>query len=668
MRTDAPRIRVRHEWLDPACVMRTARFLLLLAWVPAPAAAQAAPAESWPAYGHDPEGTRLSPLADITPANVARLRVAWRYSTGEADVKAGRPTSLEATPIVVDGTLYFNTPLGRVIALDPESGAERWVFDAKVNRNRTFGDWVARGVSSWLDQAAPPGSACRRRIIVATVDARLLALDGATGRPCAGFGAGGTVDLRRGLRNRPYEPEEYEETSPPAVVNDMIIVGSAVADNNRTDAASGEVRAYDARTGRLRWTWDPVPQDPRDPAWGTWQGPRAHRTGAANAWSVIAADPARDLVVIPTGSPSVDYFGGARVGDDRYANSVVALRASTGKLLWAFQTVHHDLWDYDNASPPALVDVMKDGRTVPAVLQATKAGMLFVLDRETGRPLWPVEERAVPASDVPGERASPTQPFSAIEPLSPLRVPSESLWGADAADRAACRDRVAGFRNEGVFTPPSVRGTLAVPSNIGGAHWGGLAYDPPAGLVIVPVNRLATAVRLIPRADAPAAHARDMASRINAEYTDMRGTPYVLRREILRSPGGLPCTPPPFGELVAVSLATGRAAWRVPLGGAPRLRGDSAAYPSEWGSPNLGGPIVTASGLVFIGAALDPFLRAFDAATGRELWKGALPAGGKATPMTYRARAGGRQFVVIAAGSSGGPWGKGDEVVAFALP
>jgi quinoprotein glucose dehydrogenase len=644
--------------------------LMLVAVLPATLSAQSPPAPAeWPAYGADARGSRFSPLSDITPANVATLRVAWRYSTGEASQgpDPGRPTSFEATPIVVDGTLFFSTPLGRVIALDPETGAQRWVFDAKLSRAHSFGDWNSRGVSTWVDARAAKDAACRRRIIAATVDARLFALDAATGTPCHQFGTGGSVDLRRGLRNPPDELEEYEETSPPAVVNDVIVVGSGVADNSRIDAASGEVRGFDARTGRLLWTWDPVPQDPRDPAYATWKGAGAHRTGAANAWSVIAADPERGLVVVPTSSASVDYYGGKRLGENRYANSVVALNASTGRLVWHFQTVHHDLWDYDNASPPALVTVVKNGRATAAVLQATKTGMLFVLDRGTGTPLWPVQERRVPVSDIPGEQAWPTQPFSAIEALSPHRIPPGQLWGVDDADRAACRERLGRLRNEGIFTPPSLQETLVIPANIGGAHWGGLAFDSARQLAIVPVNRLATAVRLIPR-EQMKRRMRDSGSRIHAEYTDMGGTPYVMRREIVRSPKGLPCTPPPFGELVGVSLATGRVAWRTPLGSIQPLLPDSVRVPPEWGSPNLGGPIATAGGLVFIGAALDHFVRAFDTQTGRELWKGALPAGGKATPMTYRARAGGRQFVVIAAGGSGGPWGKGDELVAFALP
>jgi quinoprotein glucose dehydrogenase len=650
--------------------MRSARCLLssLLATSLAAQTPANRPIAEWPAYGRDPEGTRFSELTDITPANVAALRVAWRYSTGEASgPETHRPTSLEATPIVVDGTLFFSTPLGRVIALDPETGTERWVFDAKVGRAHMFGDWTSRGVSTWLDPSAKPGEACRRRIIVATVDARLISLDAATGAPCRQFGTQGTVDLRRALRNAPFELEEYEETSPAAVVRNVIVVGSGVADNNRTDAASGEVRGFDARSGRLLWTWDPVPQSPSDPAYATWQGADAHRTGAGNAWSVIAADAERDLVIIPTGSASPDYFGGKRLGENRYANSVVALRGSTGQLVWSFQTVHHDLWDYDNASPPALVTLTKGSTSTPAVLQATKTGMLYVLNRETGEPIWPVEERPVPASDVAGEKAWPTQPFSTIEPLSPHRIPADQLWGASDSDRVFCQARLGRARNEGIFTPASLAGTLVVPSNVGGAHWGGLVFDPSRQLAIIPVNRLATEVRLIPRERLKSVQDSETGSRMNAEYTDMKGTPYVMRREIVRSPSGLPCTPPPFGELVAVSLVTGKAVWRIPSGSFPPPP-HGAPPPPSWGAPSLGGPIATASGVVFLGATPDHFLRAYETETGRELWKGALPAGGKATPMTYRARPGGRQFVVIAAGGSGGLWGKGDELVAFALP
>jgi quinoprotein glucose dehydrogenase len=620
----------------------------------------------WPAYGGDEGGTRFSPLTQIRRDNVARLAVAWTFHTGDA-ARGGMAwhAAFEATPLVVDGAMYLSTPTGRVIALAPESGRELWRFDARVDSMTHFGDYASRGVSTWLDPAAPIGAACRRRIFVATIDARLVALDGRTGRPCAGFGAGGTVDLRRGLRNAPIAAGEYEQTSPPAVVRGLVIVGSGVADNDRTDAPSGEVRAFDARTGALRWTWDPVPQDPRDPAYATWRGPDAHRTGAANAWSVIAADSARDLVFVPTGSPSVDYYGGTRLGDNRYANSVIALRASTGRVEWHFQTVHHDIWDYDNAAPPALVTVRRGGRAVPAVLQATKTGMIFVLDRETGRPLFPVEERPVPRSTVPGEVAAATQPFSTLPLLSPHRFTADSAFGLTPASREACRQRAAALRNEGVFTPPSLQGTLVLPSNIGGAHWGGLAYDAERGIAVVPVNRIAAEVRLLDTAGVRTDTLRG--ERLGEDWNRMRGTPYILHRMLFFGEDHVPCTPPPFGALVAIDLGSGKKLWEVPLGDMAGLRQAPVAALRALGSPNLGGPIATAGGLVFVAATLDRRLRAFDIGTGRELWSAPLPAGGKATPMTYLG-ADGRQYVAIAAGGDGKAFGRGDALLAFALP
>ena len=626
------------------------------------------PPGDWPAYGGDAGGSRFSPLTQVHRGNVAALRVAWTFHTGEAR-RGGmlRNAAFEATPLVVDGTMYLSTPGGLVIALAPESGRMRWRFDARVDSTTHFGDYVSRGVSTWLDPAAALGSACRRRILVATVDARLIALDGATGRPCAGFGTAGTVDLRQGLRNAPSFAGEYEETSPPAVVRGLVIVGSGVADNTRTDAASGEVRAFDARSGALVWTWDPVPQSPDDPAYATWRGPEAHRTGAANAWSVIAADSARDLVFVPTGSPSVDYYGGGRLGDNRYANSIVALRATTGRVVWHFQTVHHDLWDYDNAAPPALVTVRRDGRAIPAVLQATKTGMLFVLDRGTGRPIFPVEERPVPHSTVPGEEAAATQPFSTLPLLSPHRFVPDSAFGVSPERRAACRAHVAALRNEGVFTPPSTQGTLALPSNIGGAHWGGLTYDSERGIVVVPANRVAGEITLLDTAGLRMDTLGMSESRVGESWTRMHGTPYVLHRFLLLGPDNVPCTPPPFGTLVAIQLGTGRRLWEVPLGDMSALVKAPAGTLRGMGSPNLGGPIATAGGLVFVAATLDRQLRAFDIETGRELWSAPLPAGGKATPMTYLG-ADGRQYVAIAAGGDGGGFGRDDALVVFALP
>ena len=637
------------------------------------AALTALPAQEvgWIANGRDVQGTRYLPASEITRENVSRLEVAWTYHTGETDPRFAtkKPTAFEATPLVVDGTMYLGTPLGRVIALDPATGRERWVFDPKIERDVTYGDFASRGVSTWLDESAPAGAACRRRIFVATAQSQLFALDGRDGRPCPGFGRAGVVDLTAGLRIPPFEPEAYSMTSPPLVVNGLVVTGSSVSDNSRPNPASGEVRAYDARTGALEWTWDPIPQDPSDEAYGEWRGAMAHKSGAANAWSVLAADPERDLVFVPTGSAAPDYYGVMRLGDNRYANSIVALKASTGKLVWAFQTVHHDLWDYDNASPPALVSLTRNGTRVPAVVQGTKTGMLFVLDRDTGRPVFPVEERAVPSSDIPSEQASRTQPFTVTPPLSPHRFEVGQVWGLTDADRAACRAAIEGLRNEGIFTPPSVRGTLVMPSNIGGAHWGGVAIDPVREIAVVPVNRIAAMVQLIPREgfDQERARAADQRLGQDYEYNSMQGTPYFMRRRMLLAPSRLPCTPPPFGTLVAIDLKTGGHLWEVPLGSftRPLDPGLAAKVPPGWGSPNLGGPIVTAGGVIFIGAALDRWLRAYDVETGRELWRGALPESGKATPMSYRLTSG-EQFVAISVGG-GGAWGAGDSVVAFRL-
>ncbi|MCC6241681.1 MAG: pyrroloquinoline quinone-dependent dehydrogenase [Gemmatimonadaceae bacterium] len=640
--------------------LRRLFLLALVCFVPQRATAQPTAATEWPAYGGDHGGTRFSPLTQVHRANVASLTTAWTFHTGET-LPGSR--SFEATPILVDGTLFLSTPLGKVIALDPVTGRERWRFDAKVDARAGFGDFTSRGVSTWRDPAADPAAVCGRRIIAATIDGRLFALDARSGALCPDFGRHGVISLREGLRNKPFEFAEFEVTSPPAIINGLIVVGSAIADNNRTDAASGEVRAYDARTGRKVWSWDPVPQRADDPVFGAWQGKDAHRTGAANAWSVIVADTARDLVFVPTSAPSPDYYGGARLGRNDYANSIVALRATTGKVVWHFQTVHHDLWDYDNAAPPALVDVTIDGRTRAAVLQASKTGMLFVLDRETGQPLVPVEERPVPPSDISGEVAWPTQPFSALPSLSPHRLQPSDAFGLTDASRAACRAQIAALRNDGIFTPPSVRGTLAFPSNIGGAHWGGVAWDAPRQRVIVPVNTVAAFIRLVPTAGTDIAALRQEAKSRNHQVNHLRNTPFHQVRGLLIGPDGVPCTPPPFGSLVAVDLATRSIAWSVPLGNPSAASASGAAL----GSPNLGGAIVTAGGLVFIGATLDQQFRAFDVETGRELWRAALPAGAKATPMTY-VGADGRQYIVIAAGGDGGRFGSSDALLAFRLP
>lgn len=629
------------------------------------------PNGDWPAYGRDAGGSRYSPLAKINRNNVQKLKVAWTYRTG--DVSDGSHTAsastFEATPILVDGTLYLSTSFNRVIALDPETGTERWSYDPKIDLSIHYDDGLtSRGVSTWLDPQRGAGQFCRRRIFEAINDGRLVALDGATGTPCKDFGTSGVVDLTHGVRN--FLQGRYHMTSPPAVIGNLIIVGSAIGDNNRVEEASGIVRAFDARTGQLRWSWNPIPRNQADPAWKTWAGDSASRAGAANVWSIISADAERDLIFLPTSSASPDYYGGERKGQNLYANSVVALRASTGKLVWHFQVVHHDLWDYDIPAEPALITVRRRGREIPAVAVATKMGNLFILERETGKPLFPVEERFVPQGGVKGEELSATQPFPvAPRPLVPQqKIKPEDAWGITPAEREQCRERIKSLRSDGIFTPPSLQGSLMYPGNIGGMHWGGTSFDPQRGLLVTNTNRIAAVITLIPREGFNIEEQAEWkALNPTTSLSSQKGTPYILSRGYLLNEHAVPCTPPPWGTLVAVDLTTGAVRWEVPLGTMPELT--AVPESSHWGSLNLGGSIVTAGGLVFIAAARDNYLRAFDIETGAELWKGGLPASAQATPMTYLARKGGKQFVVIAAGGHSGLHTKlGDYVVAFALP
>ena len=624
------------------------------------AKSQQAGGDQWPAYGRDGGGSRYAPVAEVTPDNVGKLRVAWTYHTGAMPLTgAGLKSAFEATPILVDGVLYFSTPFNRVIALDPQTGAERWTYDPKVDPAGSYSEVTSRGVSTWRDR--PTG---QHRIILATIDARLIALDAANGQVCKDFGQDGQVDLTRDVRivNR----GDYQVTSPPAVIGDLIIVGSSIGDNRGVEIERGVVRAYDARTGQLRWSWDPIPVDAKDPARKTWQGESATRTGAANAWSIISVDERRGLVFVPTGSPSPDFYGGERKGDNRYANSVIALRAESGKVVWHFQVVHHDLWDYDVASQPMLITIKRNGRAVDAVAVGTKIGHLFLLDRDTGKPLFPVEERRVPQTDVPGEQSSMTQPFPTLPAaLVPQKLTPDDAWGLTPADKEACRERIKSLRSEGVFTPPSIKGTIIFPGNVGGMNWSGMAYDPTRNLVIVNTNRLATMARLIPRDEYTRLRASHEGDRLKGEFAQQKGTPYAMYREPLLGPSGAPCNAPPWGALAAVDAATGALRWEVPFGMIPQL----GMFPkaSEWGSLNLGGSVVTAGGLVFIAAAMDTYLRAFDIETGREVWKGELPASAQAAPMSYEV--GGKQYVVICAGGHGKLGTKrGDAVIAFALP
>jgi quinoprotein glucose dehydrogenase len=602
----------------------------------------------WPNYGNDPGGMRYSPLTQINRDNVSKLKIAWVFHTGDiSDGSGGRKRSgFETTPILVDGMLYITTPFNRVIALDPVTGKQRWSYDPKIDQTWEYGDGlINRGVSTWLDPLRASEQPCRRRIFEATQDARLIALDAATGKPCSDFGQAGQVTLGNVAG---YVPGRYHMTSPPAVIDDIVVVGSAIDDNQRVDMPEGVVRAFDARTGALRWSWDPIP--------------RTGKAGAANAWSIMTVDLERHLVFVPTGSASPDYYGGLRPGDNKWANSVVALHAQTGKIAWGFQLVHHDLWDYDTASPPLVATLSHSGRQIPVVIQGNKTGLLYVLNRNTGTPVFRVEERPVPQSDVPGELTSPTQPFPvAPPPLAPHQLSADNAWGPTRADRDACRNWIAGFRNEGIFTPPSIKGTLAVPGNLGGMTWSGYAFDPSRSVLVINVNNLPARVRLIPRDKV-----KD--DKEDGEYGPQTGSPYGMLRRFLQSPSDLPCGAPPWGTLTAVDMTKGTIRWQVPLGSMQDFGGAHDSIPL--GSISLGGPIATAAGLIFIAGTTDPHIRAFDVETGKELWKAQLPASGNATPMTYRAGPNGKQYMVIAAGGhpniTEDPLG--DALVAFTLP
>lgn len=623
----------------------------------------------WAYFGATQAGTRWSALDQINRANVADLEVAWTYRTGELErlgPERSREQSFENTPVLVDGLLIVCTPTARVIALDPESGAERWIFDPNtypLPRNIHFPK--CRGVSPWLDPLAAEDAPCRRRLLYGTWDFTIYAIDARNGRRCPGFGDGGAVHPDPGM---PLIPGEFLAIpSPPAIVGDVAIFGSMIFDNLRAAAPSGKVRAIDARSGAVRWEFDPIPRDPADPVAGTWHGDSGRTSGHANVWAPMAVDEELGLVYLPTTSPSPDFYGGLRHGDNRHANSLVALRGATGELVWAAQIVHHDVWDYDLPAQPILVDLDRDGSTVPAVVQLTKQGLVFIFDRRSGEPFFPIKERPVPGDGAPGEWYSPTQPFPVKPPpLVATGISPEDAWGFTFIDRWLCRRQIEALRHGPLYTPPGEQGTILMPGFAGGANWGGGAVDPVRRVLYVGTLHVPGVAKLVPRADGADLYVPPDTIDIRGKIRfPQYGTRYAVENWLLASPLGAPCTAPPWGRLSAVDLERGEILWQVPLGTLEKML--PLPLPLEMGPPHAGGAIITAGGLVFIAASADDRFRAFDAERGQVLWETDLPAGGQAIPMTYAV--GGRQFVVLAAGGHflyrTTP---GDFVIAYALP
>lgn len=604
----------------------------------------------WPTYGGQPGGSQYSSIRQINRSNVRELKVAWTYNSGDMRrrSKFSHPTTSEVTPILANDSLYLCTPLSNVVSLDPSTGVEKWRFEfAKSPEETTNPVYNCRGVSYWESGASTSKRvACEKRVIEATDSGFLLALDADTGLPCIGFGVNGKVDLNA----LDYAGDgRISVTSPPAIAGDVIVIGGTVADNRDLDTLDGIVRGFDVRSGKELWSWNPIPADLSD------------RVGGANTWAPISVDEERGWVFLPTGSPSWDNFGTNRIGRIPDGNAVVVLDAQSGKKIWSYQTTHHDLWDYDLAAMPTLGTVVREGRRVDAVIQATKTGMIFLLDRETGRPLFPVEERPVPMSDIPGETSAATQPFPVLPaPVSSHSLSSADAWGITIFDQFICRERISALRNEGLYTPPSLHGSLLYPSFLGGVNWGGLAYDELNSIAVVNSTDVPLSIQLHERKkfdrerDAPEGYS----------VFSMDGSPYMATRGPIISPWGVPCNPPPWGRLTAIDMNSGETLWQVPFGGIEVVAGISS--PSAWGAPNQGGPIITGGGLIFIGASLDARLRAYDLATGEELWSEKLPAPATATPMTYDAN--GRQFVVIAAGGHASLKTElSDAIVAFSL-
>lgn len=609
------------------------------------------PAEpTWNTFNGQLNAQKYSPLDQIDTSNVGKLEKVWEYHTGDmSDGSGDKPPSVwSATPIFANDTLYLGTPFYRIVALDPATGKEKWTYDPHATlKALTQPDLKNRGVAYWQAEKPVAGEACQKIVYIGTMDAKLHAVDADTGTPCAGFAQNGTLDVNQW--NTVNDKWPLSLLQPPTVYKDKLLIGWAGKDWDFEQAPPGSVFAVDARTGKLDWTLNLIPEDVRA------------QTGTANVWASMSVDPQRGILYLPVSSPSPNYWGGNRTEPIPLATSVTAVDIATGKVIWSRQLVHHDIWDYDTNAAPTLMDLEVDGKTVPALMQTTKMGFLFALNRLTGEPIWPIDEMKVPTkTDAQGETVYPTQPVPTVPaPLNDIhRHPS--VWGlANAVSFGQCQKDFDAARYDGIYTPPSTKGTgtLTYPATVGGVEWGGAAYDPKDGTLVVNFSDVVQFYKLIAKADFDK-------YKDNPSFHTQQGAPYGVTIDTALNWAGMPCWAPPFGSLTAIDMKTGKPLWQRPLGEVQKW---GFYMPGSWGSPTIGGPAVTAGGLIFIGATMDDKVRAFDTRTGEELWSSIVMAPTVAAPAIYEYK--GREYVAFASGGNTILKGEvGDQVAVYALP
>ncbi|WP_242221358.1 glucose/quinate/shikimate family membrane-bound PQQ-dependent dehydrogenase [Shinella zoogloeoides] len=616
------------------------------------------PAGEWHQYGRTPYGQRYSPLDQINTDNVGTLKVAWQYRTGDVKLPDDvGETTYQVTPLKIGDTLYMCTPHNWAIALDAATGKEKWKYDSNSGMNPDRQHQTCRGVTFYADPAATAGTACATRVYLPTSDARLIALDAETGDVCTNFAENGVLHLEKGM---PYNPAGYYySTSPPVITDGKIIIGGAVNDNYSTQEQSGVIRAFDVNSGALIWNWDSGNPDVTTPL----PEGQVYTVNSPNSWSVFSYDDALGLVYIPLGNQVPDQLGMGRSEHvEKYSSSIVALDIKTGAVRWVRQTVHHDLWDMDVPAQPALIDITRDGATIPALVGPTKQGDIYVLDRRTGEPIIPVKEVPAPTGTIPEDFSAPTQPLSDLT-FSPPPLTEKNMWGVTMFDQLACRIDFLSMKYEGRYTPPSLEGTIVYPGNFGTFNWGSVAVDPERQVMFGMPTYLAFTSRLVPRDQVPPKGQDEKGSEQGLNRND--GAPYGVFMGPFLGPLGIPCQAPPWGYVAGADLATGKIAWKHKNGTVMDMT--PLPLPFKVGVPGIGGPMMTKGGVAFLGAAVDDYLRAYDVTDGRQLWEARLPAGGQATPMTYTV--GDKQYVLIVAGGHGSVGTKpGDYVIAYTLP